>query len=96
MLKYLQVTIFSVIFFSTPLCIFQVILHNNDQQIGSRLTALGVGSAGAAGKVEGLSKKEKTHGEGQQCGDCWGFGVGGGRREYRRTTVREKILKSKK
>lgn len=33
------------------------------------------------GKVEGLSKKEKserTHQQGQQRGDCWGVGVIGG------------------
>ena len=33
--------------------------------------------------MEGLRKKKKTHGCGQQCGDCWGEGMGGGRGRYR-------------
>ena len=42
------------------------------------MTALGVGD------MEGLSKKEKkerTHGHGQQTGDCWGGGKRGGRED---------------
>lgn len=45
----------------------------------SRLTDVGV--KWGWGKVEGLSKKEKserTPQQGQQCGDCWGVGVIGG------------------
>ena len=34
-----------------------------------------------SGGVKGLSKKEKTHGHEQQCGDCWGrWGEGRWRR----------------
>lgn len=29
--------------------------------------------------MKGLSKKERTHGHGQQCGDCSRKGLGGGR-----------------
>ena len=34
--------------------------------------------------MEGWSKKEKTHGHGQLCGDCGEEGVGGGRRVLKR------------
>ena len=36
----------------------------------SRLTALGSGVRG--GGME--QKRKRTHGHGQQCGDCWGAG----------------------
>lgn len=36
---------------------------------------------GEAGDVEGLSnKEERSHGKGQQCGDCGGRGGGRGKR----------------
>ena len=28
---------------------------------------------GGGQEIEGLSKKEKGFGHGQQCGDCWGY-----------------------
>ena len=52
----------------------------------SRPTAVGVGEKSRVGNgwVEGLSKKVKkrgkTHGHGQQCGDCRGLGWGRWRR----------------
>ena len=44
----------------------------------SSLTALGWRFGG-----RGIEQKRKTHERGQQCGDCWGGDVGGGRRDYR-------------
>ena len=40
--------------------------------MGSRRTAQGWGSVGGGGIEQ---KGKRTHGHGQQCGDCWGWEV---------------------
>ena len=55
-----------------------------DSSIETRMTALGRGLG--SGRIEQEGKR--THGRGQECGDCWRRGYKGTKRQCQKNTIK--------